>query len=252
MQFWARRQHADGRAVGELQCRQPAEWSRHDQGGRRRIDQRISAWLPSARSSRRDGQAAQRAAAGTGELLWARTQLSHTGPVPTGPRGRARQHRVAGAGWRDARGQHQPGPVARVQSALYDSPSSGHQAQRHRSRRHARAAENVWQPCRASGCRSDPCLAPRSRALRCICILLAGAPPAVHLTAPPRDTAGAFSTHPRCLSTPYMRILAISGRLRRFWRGDPLTWAGGPFCHSVHYLITLLYYSYAYKRYVWL
>ena len=115
---------------------------------------------------------------------------------------------------------------------LCDSPSSGHQAQRHRSRRHARAAENVWQPCRASGCRSDPCLAPRSRALRCICILLA-APPAVHLTAPPRDTAGAFSTHPRCLSTPYMRILAISGRLRRFWRGDPLSWAGGPFCHSV-------------------
>lgn len=114
---------------------------------------------------------------------------------------------------------------------LCDSPSSGHQAQRHRSRRHARAAENVWQPCRASGCRSDPCLAPRSRALRCICILVAGAPPAVHLTAPPRDTAGAFSTHPRCLSTPYMRILAISGRLRRFWRGDPLSWAGGPFCH---------------------
>ena len=66
------------------------EWSRHDQGGRRRIDQRISAWLPCARSSRRDVQTAQRAAAGTGELLWARTQLSHTGPVPTGPRGRAR------------------------------------------------------------------------------------------------------------------------------------------------------------------
>ena len=82
------------------------EWSRHDQGGRRRIDPRISAWLPSARSSRRDGQTAQREAAATCELLWARTQLSHTGPVPTGPRGRARQHRAAGASWRDARGQH--------------------------------------------------------------------------------------------------------------------------------------------------
>ncbi len=131
------------------------EWSRHDQGGRRRIDPRISAWLPSARSSRRDGQAAQRAAAGTGELLWARTQLSHTGPVPTGPRGRARQHRVAGAGWRDARGQH----ISSVPTLW------------------------VWP----------------------------SAPGAVHLTAPPRDTAGAFSTHPRCLSTPYMRILAIYG-----------------------------------------
>jgi hypothetical protein len=128
---------------------------------------------------------------------------------------------------------------------LCDSPSSGHQAQRHRSRRHARVAENVWQPCRASGCRSDPCLAPRSRALRCICILVAAAPPAVHLTAPPRDAQE--------------RSLPIPGVCRHrtcvFWLFPADLDDFGvvtPYPGLAALFATVWYYSYVYRRYVWL
>ena len=79
---------------------------------------------------------------------------------------------------RRERPAHQP-DLWHVFRVLCDSPSppsSGHQAQLHRSRRHARAAENVWQPCRASGCRSDPCLAPRSRALAAYVYIVAVGP----------------------------------------------------------------------------
>ena len=98
------------------------------------------------------------------------------------------------------------------QRVLCDSPSSGHQAQRQRSGRHERMTENVWQPCRASGHRSDPCLAHGSRALAAyVCIVavaLSAGPPCASLSRPgaPQERSLPFPgvcQHRTCVFSPF-------------------------------------------------